>query len=435
MSVGEGETLAKHSTIDRLLRLKPNEARGVAPALLMFFLLFTGYFMLRPVRETMGIVGGVKNLQWMFTATFVATLACMPLFGWLATKVARRAILRWTYVFFAAHLAAFAIGFQIAADNVWLARIFYVWLSVFNMITISVAWSQLADLFPLNDAKRLFGLMAAGASVGGLCGPLLGALLVSFVGHAGLMFLSTALLLGAFVASNQIQRWRDRHPLPDDGAASNRRALGGALFAGATTVFRSRYLLMMALFVVLLASATTFLYLEQARIVELYFPDATQQTQVFSILDIVVQSLALLTQIFFTGWIAERLGLRVLLTIVPLVVAVGFVCLAFSPAFAVFAVVMVVRRAGEYALVRPGREMLFTQVSNEAKYKAKNFIDTTVYRGADAISAWVKTGVDMIGQQSAIAALFGAAIALIWAGSGSSLARQAEARRAHGHAD
>ncbi len=434
MSAREGGALALHSTIDRLLRLKRNEARGVAPALLMFFLLFTGYFMLRPVRETMGIVGGVKNLQWMFTATFVATFACMPLFGWLATKVARRAILRWTYVFFAAHLAAFAIGFQIAPDNVWLARIFYVWLSVFNLITISVAWSQLADLFPLNDAKRLFGLMASGASVGGLCGPLLGAVLVGFVGHAGLMFLSTALLLCAFVASNATLRWRDRHPLPDDDG-SNRHALDGSFLAGATTVIRSRYLLMMAAFVMLLASATTFLYLEQARIVESYFPDATQQTQVFSILDIVVQSLALVTQIFFTGWIAERLGLRLLLTIVPLVVAVGFVCLAFSPAFAIFAVVMVVRRAGEYALVRPGREMLFTQVSNEAKYKAKNFIDTTVYRGADAISAWVKTGVDMIGQQPAIAALFGAAIALIWAGSGNSLARQAEARRALGGAD
>jgi ATP:ADP antiporter, AAA family len=340
--------------------------------------------------------------------------------------VARRVILLWTYLFFASHLALFAIAFQFAPENTWLARVFYVWLSVFNMITISVAWSQLADLFVLRDAKRLFGLMAAGASAGGLFGPVLGVALVAWIGHAGLMFISTGLLVAAFMASLEIQRWRDRHPLIDDASTSRDTALGGSPFAGATTVLRSPYLLMMAAFVVLLASTTVFLYLEQARIVELHFPDPTQQTQVFSILDIVVQGLALLTQIFFTGRIAERLGLRLLLTVVPLTVAAGFVCFAISPLFAVFAVVMVVRRAGEYALVRPGREMLFTRVSTEAKYKAKNFIDTTVYRGADAVAAWAKAGVDMLGQHPAIVAICGALIAMTWAASGSMLARRAD---------
>jgi AAA family ATP:ADP antiporter len=418
------------NVVARLLRVRPEEMPAVLPALAMFFLLFTGYFMLRPVRETMGIVGGVKNLQWLFTATFFATLACVPLFGWLAARVARRAILRWTYVFFASHLALFAAGFVLVPDNVWLARVFYVWLSVFNLITISVAWSQLADLFALADAKRLFGLMAAGASVGGLCGPLLGALLVGATGNAGLMMISTGCLLGAFGASVAVQRWRDRHPADaGDNATARSGALGGSIFAGATTVLRSRYLLGIAAFVLLLASVTTFLYFEQARIVELHFPDSTQQTRVFAILDTVVQTLALLTQFFFTGRIAERLGLRLLLTAVPLVVMVGFVCFALSPLFAVFAVVMVVRRAGEYALVRPGREMLFTRVDAEAKYKTKNFIDTTVYRGADAVSAWLKIGIDTIAQHPSVAALTGAVFALTWAALGGWLARQAEARR------
>lgn len=424
---GTASPLPVTSFAYKLLRVERREAGGVMPALLLFFLLFTGYFMLRPVRETMGIVGGVDNLQWLFTATFVATLACMPLFGWLAGRVSRRQILPWTYAFFASHLVVFAIGFWIAPEHIWLARLFYVWLSVFNLITISVAWSQLADLFPLQDAKRLFGLIAAGASAGGLFGPILGIALVGLIGYGGMILLSMLLLLGAAVAGNAVQRWRDHYPAPEAQVSTRHIALGGSPFAGATTVMKSPFLIGIAAFVVLLASVNTFLYLEQARLIEMHFPDRTQQTQVFGLIDAIVQVLAILTQVFLTGRLAQQLGLRVLLTLVPIIVAAGFLCLAFSPIFAVFAVVMVVRRAGEYALVRPGREMLFTRVSNESKFKAKHFIDSTVYRGADAVSAWIKAGVDLIGQHPAVAAVFGAAIALVWAAAGSSLARQAEA--------
>jgi AAA family ATP:ADP antiporter len=178
-----------------------------------------------------------------------------------------------------------------------------------------------------------------------------------------------------------------------------------------------------ATFVVLLASVTTFLYFEQARLVELHFPDREDQTRVFGLLDFIVQSLAILTQLFLTGRIVQRLGLVVLLTAVPVVMALGFLWLALAPTFAVFAVVMVTRRAGEYALARPGREMLFTAVPAEAKYKAKNVIDTAVYRGADAVSGWVKTGVDAIAGHPAVVAVAGAALALGWAFTGWSLAR------------
>lgn len=420
------QPLAMEPALARLLRMERHEGGGVVPAMLLFFLLFTGYFMLRPVRETMGIVGGVDNLQWLFTATFVATLACLPLYGWLAGKARRRRILPWTYAFFAAHLALFAIGFSIAPEDVWLARAFYVWLSVFSLLSVSVAWSQLADLFPLNHAKRLFGLMAAGASAGGLFGPILGVVLVGSIGHLGLILISMLLLIAALAAGHRLQQWRDLHPIAGTMQSTRNIALGGSPFSGATTVLRSPFLIGIAAFVVLLASVNTFLYLEQARLVELYFSDRTRQTQVFGAIDAVVQTLAVLTQIFFTGRIAERLGLRILLTAVPLIVAAGFLCLAISPIFGVFVVVVVIRRAGEYALVRPGREMLFTRVSNEAKFKAKNFIDTTVYRGADAISAWIKAGVDLIGQHPAVAAVFGIALALVWAAAGNSLARQAE---------
>ncbi len=416
----------------RLFDVQREEAPAVLAGLLMFFFLFTGYFMLRPVRETMGIAGGVDNLQWLFTATFAATLAALPLYGWIASRVARRRILPWTYGFFALNLLAFAAGFVAQPENLWLARAFYVWLSVFNLLTISLAWSVLADIFASAQAKRLFALMAGGASLGGLTGPVLGTLLVAPVGHAGLLLLSAALLAASVAAAWWLQRWRDRHPLPSQETTARREPLGGNPFAGATAVFQSKYLMGIALFVVLLTSVTTFLYFEQARMVAELFPDRTRQTQVFGIIDTVVQSLAILTQVLLTGRIARRLGVGMLLVAVPLVVAAGFVWLALAPVFAVFVVVMVVRRAGEYALVRPGREMLYTVVSAEQKYKAKNFIDTAVYRGGDAISAWLKRGLDLLAEHPAMAMLIGAAIALAWAATGGMLGKAHRLREVTG---
>lgn len=192
--------------VARLFNVEQEEAPAVVAGLLMFFFLFTGYFMLRPVRETMGIAGGIHNLQWLFSATFVATLVALPLFGWLASRVARRHLLPWTYGFFGLNLLAFAAGFMVAPDNLWLARAFYVWLSVFNLLTISLAWSVLADIFASGQAKRLFALMAGGASLGGLTGPLLGTLLVAPIGHAGLLLLSAGCLVASTLAAAWLQR-------------------------------------------------------------------------------------------------------------------------------------------------------------------------------------------------------------------------------------
>ncbi|KAF1708179.1 NTP/NDP exchange transporter [Pseudoxanthomonas sacheonensis] len=418
-----------------LFNVEEREAGAVVAGLLLFFLLFAGYFMLRPVRETMGVAGGVDNLQWLFTGTFVATIAALPLFGWLASKVARRRILPWTYGFFAANLLAFAAAFALAPDNLWSARTFYIWLSVFNLLSISVAWSVVVDVFASNQAKRLFALMAGGASLGGLVGPLLGTLLVEPIGHSGLLLLSAAMLGGSALAACHLQRWRDANPLPQrEDSQTRRRPLGGNPFAGATDVFKSPYLMAIALFVLLLTSVTTFLYFEQARLVAETFSDKTRQTQVFGTIDVVVQSLAILTQIFLTGRVAQRLGVGVLLVAVPVVVAAGFVWLALAPTFAVFVVVMVVRRSGEYAFVRPGREMLYTVVTPGEKYKAKNFIDTVVYRGGDAVSGWVKRGLDLVAEHPALAMLIGAGIALAWAVTGGMLGRWHHRREAAANA-
>jgi AAA family ATP:ADP antiporter len=420
--------------IRALFDVEPDEAPAVIAGAAMFFLLFTGYFMLRPVRETMGIAGGVDNLQWLFTATFVATLVALPLFGWIASKTRRRRILPWTYAFFAANLVAFALNFVRNPDDVWTARAFYVWLSVFNLLAISLAWSVLADLLATEQAKRLFAIIAGGASLGGLTGPILGTLLVAPIGHAGLLLLAAALLAMSAACAVWLHHWRDRNPstATSKTTASRNEALGGEPFAGATAVFGSRYLAAIALFVVLLAVVSTFLYFEQARLVSETFPDKTRQTQVFGLIDTLVQSLTILIQIFLTGRIADRFGIGVLLVAVPLVMAAGFLWLAVAPVFLVLAVIMVARRVGEYALVRPGREMLYTVAAPEEKYKAKNFIDTVVYRGGDAIGGWVKRGLDVFAEHPAVAMVIGAAIALGWATTGAWLGRQ-EQKKEVGH--
>ncbi|WP_312934147.1 MFS transporter [Pseudomonas sp.] len=408
------------------LNITPGETPAVAAGLALFYLLFCGYFMLRPVRETLGVAGGIDNLQWLFTGTFVATLVCLPLFGWLASKVRRQRILPWTYGVFASHLLLFAWLLARDPDGLWQARAFYIWLSVFNLLAISLAWSVLADLFSSEQGKRLFGLLAAGASLGGLSGPILGTLLAAPLGHAGLLVLAALFLLGSIAAAHYLQGWRARRPLPAQVAHPVSKPLGGNPWAGATAVLRSPYLLGIALFVVLLASVSTFLYFEQARIVSETFSDRTRQTQVFGLIDIAVQSLAILTQLFFTGRLARRLGVGVLLMGVPLLMALGFVALALAPTFAVFVGVMVLRRTGEYALVRPGREMLFTVLPAEDKYKAKNFIDTVVYRGGDALSGWLKRGLDLMGEHPHAAMLIGAVLAVGWGMSGRWLGRRQE---------
>lgn len=409
-----------------LFNVRPHETPVVMAGLVMFFLLFAGYFMLRPIRETMGVAGGVDNLQWLFTGTFVATLAVLPAYGWIASKVSRRRIVPWVFGVVVASLLGYGGAMLARPDDVWLARTFYIWVSVINLLMISLAWSVLADVMDSHEAKRLFALIAGGASLGGLVGPLLTTLLVKPLGHGGLMVLSAVLIGASAATATWLHRWRDRHPLPAGAMSSDqrRRPLGGNPFAGATAVFRSPYLLGIALFVLLLATVTTFLYFEQAKLVAERFADKEEQTRVFGLIDTVVQTLAILSQLFITGRIAQRLGVGVLLVAVPMIVAAGFLWLALAPVFAVFVVVMVVRRAGEYAFVRPGREMLYTVVPAEQKYKAKNFIDTVVYRGGDALSGWVKRALDVLAEHPAAAMFIGAGVAVAWAVTGAALGRR-----------
>ena len=408
--------------VERLAAVKPREWPALAAGFLLFFLLFVAYMMLRPVRETMGIAGGVDNLQWLFLATFLATLAFIPIFGVLARMIPRRLLLPASYVFAAATLAALGIAFNLRLGGVWTGRIFYVWLSVINLFLVSVAWSVMSDVFRSAQARRLFGPIAAGASLGGIVGPLASGLLVASMGYGGLLILSSALLLGTIPCALYLFRWhgREGRQAESDNA---RQAIGGNMVEGLRLILRSPYLLGIALFVVLLASVSTFLYLEQARIVEQALPDPVSQTQLFAAIDAGVQLLTILVQLFATGRVAQKFGLPALLASIPLAMVAGFIALSLLTALPMLILVVALRRVGEYALVRPGREMLFTTVDQPSRYKAKNIIDTVVYRGGDAASAWISTGVQAVGASPLIA---GAVFAVAWAVTGLALGRRFE---------
>jgi AAA family ATP:ADP antiporter len=407
----------------RLIVAEPHEVPAVLGGHVLFFLLFASYFMLRPVRETFGIAGGVDNLPWLYLGTFLATLVVVPLYGTLAKRMQRRRLLPATYIFSAIVMAGFGLSLMTDPDNVWTARAFYIWLSVFNLFVISIAWSLMADVFNADQGHRLFGQIAAGASLGGLTGPLLSGLLVAPLGHGGLLLLSTALLLTTLIAARYLIGWRERHGRPEDPDNPPEARIGGSIWAGLTLILRSPYLLGISLFVILLTSVSTFLYFEQARVVEATFPDRDAQTRVFSAIDFAVQALTVFIQIFVTGRLTRRLGVTVLLAAVPVTMMFGFGLLAVAATFPVLAFVMIVRRVGEYALVRPGREMLFTNVDAETKYKAKNTIDTFVYRGGDAIAAWANVGLAASGV-TAMAAIAGALVAGAWAAVGWVLGRR-----------
>jgi len=412
------------------INAEPEELSASFTGFALFFCIFSGYFMLRPVREAMGIAAGIDQLQWLFTTTFLATLLVVPLFAWLSSRVPRRQFASWVYAVFCLHLGAFALAFHAGGESIWTARVFYVWISVYNLFVVSVTWSVMADVFDARQARRLFAFIAAGASVGGLAGPAAGALLVGTLGHAGLVLVAGLLLGLALVLKAALMRWRELGWAGRPGAVpaeSTRRPVAGNPLDGMTRVFRSPYLLAIAAFVVLLASVTTFLYFEQARMVAALFPDRDDQIRVFSVIDMVVQAGALLAQAFVTGRVAQKLGVRVLLASVPLLVCVGFVGLALAPGFAMLAGLMIVRRIGEHAFVRPGREMLFAPLDARTKYKAKAFIDTVVYRAGDAASAWLKSALDLLGQGAAGTALVGAGFALAWGALGWYLGGRADA--------
>ncbi|MDZ7840461.1 MAG: MFS transporter [Gammaproteobacteria bacterium] len=408
------------SKLFELLKLEENEWRPVAWSFLYFFCLLGGYYVLRPVRDEMGIQAGLENLPWLFTATFLAMLVAVPVYGWAAGRYPRRTLLPLVYGFFIVNLLVFYLAFTSGAPVSVVARVFFVWLSVFNLFVVSVFWSFMVDIYSREQSKRLFGVVAVGGTVGAIAGPALTAQMASVLGVFNLLPVSVAMLSIALFCVWRLRLWA-RESTAD---RTETDALKGNWWDGFTRVFRSRYLLGVSAYILLYTTAATFLYFIQAHIVEGAFEDSADRTRVFALIDLATNSLTVALQLFVTSRIAERWGLAVLLGIVPVGVVFGFLALGWAPVLAVIAAVQVLRRAGNYALARPGREMLFGVLPRVDKYKSKNFVDTVVYRGGDAVSGWVYAGMAALGLGLGGIAWAAVPVALVWLLTGVFLGRR-----------
>jgi ATP:ADP antiporter, AAA family len=409
----------------RVIQVREQEVRGLLLSFAYFFCLLCSYYILRPVRDEMGIQGGVENLKWMFTGTFLAMLAAVPIFGWAAARFPRAKLLPVVYGFFIINLLIFFALLQSGIERAYVAQAFFIWVSVFNLFVVSVFWSFMADLFSNQQARRLFGFIAAGGTVGALTGPSLTAALAVPLGPVNLLLISGVFLTLAITCIFGLLRWVE-DPRAQEPTRQGSEALGGGIWAGVTALLRSPYLLGISLYIVLYTALSTFLYFEQARIMAAEISSSSERTAVFALMDLAVNVLTLLAQLFVTGRIVQRLGVAAALAGVPALVAAGFVILAVLPTLAVLIAFQVLRRAAEYAVARPAREILFTVVSRESKYKAKNFIDTVIYRGGDAASGWLFAGLAALGLGLSGIAIAAVPIAAAWLVTGLLLGRKQE---------
>ena len=414
------------STLIKTVQVEPGEGRALLWSFSYFFALLCSYYIVRPMRDEMGILGGVENLQWLFTGTLLAMTAAIPLFGWVSSRFPRRQFLPYVYFFFIVMLLLFysLMRWQVAPPYV--ARAFFIWASVFNLFVVSVFWSFMTDLYSNAQARRLFGFIAAGGTVGALTGPALTAILVHPLGAKNLLLVSAMFLSWAIICIARLSVWSESNMTSKDEppAKQKEKLISGGIWAGIAMVIRSPYLLGICLLMLLFTTLATFLYLMQAQIIRDAFVDSSQRTAVFAAIDLAVNALTLVLQVFLTSRLIKWFGLAAVLAIIPVLLALGFTLLGISPVLSVLLVVQVIRRAGNYAVMRPAREMLYVVLSREEKYKAKNFIDTVVYRTGDAISAWVYTAMRSIGMSLSGIALIAVPLAMVWAWIAFGLGRQ-----------
>jgi ATP:ADP antiporter, AAA family len=379
-----------------------------------FFALLAGYYVLRPLRDQMGIAGGTRNLPWLFTATFVTLIVVQPLYGAVVAKLPRARFIPLVYHFFVANLLLFWLALTLNVAPVIVARVFFVWLSVFSLFAVAVFWSFMADLFTAEQGKRLFGFIGAGGTAGGLLGPLITIQLAKPLGSINLLIAAAVLLELAVFCVWRLERAASAQagPLGQLHAAPQR--IGGSAFAAFFEFVRSPYLLGVGLWVSLLSFCATIVYLEQANIVSAAIHDRDTQTRLFAAIDLAVNLLSLATQVFITGQVLKRFGTGVAAGALPAVYVLGFAALFLAPTLVVVITVQVVQRWMNFAIANPARQVFFTVIGREEKYKAKNLIDVVIYRGSDALYSWVFDGLQALGLKLGAIALVAWPVAAGW---------------------
>lgn len=424
--------------IRKLVDVEVHEQATLAWAFVYFFCLLCSYYILRPIRDAMGISAGVEGLQVLYLVTIVAMLALVPLFGWLTSRWPRRQFLPVIYLFFIGNLVLFYLAFNWFGESTLLAQSFYLWVNVYNLFVVSVFWSFMADVFTDAQAKRLFGFIAAGGSAGAIAGPTITSTLIGTVGQQSLMLVSALFLVFAIVCISRIVRADERmgeiedtlHPETAEPNKENKeQVLQGGLWAGVTLVARSPYLLGICVLMLCYSILSTFLYFQQVQIIAEYFSDSETRTVMFARVDLVVNVLTIVIQLFVTSKLIRWLGIGKTLAIVPIVLTLGLVVLGLAPSLGISMLVVVislqvVRRAGYYSIINPAREALYVVLSRTEKYKAKNFVDTSVYRGGDAIAAGLSGVLRSAGFSIAHIAFMAVPLALIWAGTSLWLGRK-----------
>lgn len=405
-------------------------ARAIAPvqreelpgALWSAGLIFCGlcsFYILRPLRDAMGVAGGVDGLPWLFSATFVVMLAAVPVYSWVVARFGRRTIVPLVYRFCALVLLGFVAAFGLldGAAQVWTARSFFVWTAVYNLLVVSVFWELMADLWRRDQGERLFGLVAAGGSAGALLGPLLTAALVPKLGASALVLLAALFLEGAIVCARGLMRsfrtGSEEHV--QKAMSMDARPIGGGAMAAFVLIARSPRLRGISLWILLLTTTATFAYFEQARIVKAAIADPAERTALFAKADFAVNAISVALQGLAVGRIIPRLGVGWTLAALPILSLVGFAVLAASPVLAVLIGFQVLRRAADFSLAKPAREVLFTHLDREQRYKSKAFIDAAVYRGGDLLSGWIYAGLAAAGMTVGAIALSAAPVAVWWA--------------------
>ncbi len=376
----------------RAVDVKPDEFRALGLAFGFHFIVLSSYYVLRPIRDEIGAAGGLENLSWMFTATLVAMLIANTLFAAIVARLSRRRFIPIAYRFFILNLALFFVLMRAlpAGQQMWVGRAFYVWVSVFNLFVVTVFWAFMTDIFNTEQAKRLFGFIAVGGTLGAIVGGSLTAFLVHRLGTANLLIISALLLEGGVWCVRFFPaEFRGEHESAfDDEIGNAERPIGGTFWSGITHAIRSPYLLGICAFMLLHAVTATLVYFQQADITRSAFTDRATRTAFFAQLDVWVNVLTIVVQIFLTGRLLKWLGVGLTLAMLPAISLIGFLAIGIMPRLGLLAFFQVLRRAMNYALSRPAREVLFTVLRREDKYKAKSFMDTFVYRAGDQIGAW-----------------------------------------------
>lgn len=416
-------------------KIESNEIRSVFLSFLLVFILMAAYYVLRPVRDAMASDWSDTEVSLLWNLNFFISIVVVALYGLAVSKVRFRVLVPGMYAFFAISFVAFFFGISLVEDRTLVDKTFYVWVSIFSLFHISVFWSFMSDLFDKEQAGRLFSFIGAGAIAGGLVGPLVPTVLAGIVGIDILLLIAAVALVVVIPIILALERAKviDLH---NENVHADLRAarIGGNPFAGFKMFFTNPYLLAIGVFILLYTTIGSFAYFEQKNLLAEF--DRATRTQILGGVDFTVNCLAFFIGMFATGRIVKRFGMPITLALVPVFVAAGLLVLAFAPILTVLLAFQVGRRGGNYAITRPAREMLYTAVDRETRFKAKPVIDIAVYRGGDALSSIAFAGLtDGLGLGLAAVAVVGSGIAAVWAMAGRYLGQMFERSQPQSVAD